>query len=366
VNLSTDHPLLLVVRSGNVAQLDVLFQRHHRLLFNFFMKQTGNRQASEDLVQEVFLRMLKFGQTYQDEGDFKIWMFQIAHHAGIDSDRKQRHQLEPIEDNQSVPGNDLNPEQLLEQSDHMVTLALLNQTSSSKRLKGIAWNYQVDEPAGHEMIIEAQSRTHEIVTDEKKRKVDGMKRIPINTTGLSVEEDENRMDISVESWRRTIDLKLRVPFNTSMMVNCVNVGDIFIQNVNGEFDINNVNGKVPLPDISGSVMAHALNKDLVVTFKKFDPEKAMSFSILNGDVDVTFPANLKANVKLKSDNGEIYSDFEIKLDATPREVVEENNRGKSGKYRVKIDHTVQGKINGGGPEFQFTTFNGDVIIRMKK
>lgn len=219
---------------------------------------------------------------------------------------------------------------------------------------------------GNEVIIEAQSRTREIVTDEKKRKVDGMKRIPITTTGLSVEEDENRMEISVESWRRTIDLKLRVPFNTSMKVNCVNAGDIFIQNVNGEFDINNVNGKVTLQDVSGSVMAHALNKDLVVTFKKIDPEKAMSFSTLNGDVDVTFPENLKANVKLKSDNGEIYSDFEIKLDATPREVVEENNRGKSGKYRVKIDHTVQGKINGGGPEFQFTTFNGDVIIRMKK
>ncbi|MBN2092122.1 DUF4097 family beta strand repeat protein [candidate division KSB1 bacterium] len=219
---------------------------------------------------------------------------------------------------------------------------------------------------GNEVIIEARSRTREIVTDEKKRKVDGMKRIPIKTTGLSVEEDENRMEISVESWRRTIDLKLRVPFNTSMKVNCVNAGDIFIQNVNGEFDINNVNGKVTLQDISGSVMAHALNKDLVVTFKKIDSEKAMSFSTLNGDVDVTFPENLKANVKLKSDNGEIYSDFEIKLDATPREVVEENNRGKSGKYRVKIDHTVQGKINGGGPEFQFTTFNGDVIIRMKK
>ncbi len=219
---------------------------------------------------------------------------------------------------------------------------------------------------GNEVIIEAQSRTHEIVTDEKKRKVDGMKRIPITTTGLSVEEDDNRLEISVDSWRRTIDLNIRVPYNTSMKVHCVNSGDIVIQNVNGELDINNVNGKVTLQDISGSVMAHALNKDLIVTFKKIDPEKAMSFSTLNGDVDVTFPDNLKAKVKLKSDNGEIYSDFEIKLEATPREVVEENNRGKSGKYRVKIDHTVQGKINGGGPEFQFTTFNGDVIIRMKK
>ncbi len=134
MNLSTDHQLMLAVRNGNVSQLGVLFQRHHRLLFNFFMKQTGNRQASEDLVQEVFLRMLKFRQTYQDDGDFKIWMFQIAHHAWIDSYRKQRHKLEPIEENQSFPGNDLNPEQLLEQSDNMDVLrSALSQLSPDKR-----------------------------------------------------------------------------------------------------------------------------------------------------------------------------------------------------------------------------------------
>jgi RNA polymerase sigma-70 factor (ECF subfamily) len=134
VDLSTDHQLMLAVRDGNVSHLGVLFQRYHLLLFNFFMKQTGNRQTSEDLVQEVFLRMLKYRQTYQNDGNFKVWMFQIAHHAHIDSYRKQRQKLEPIEENQSFPGSDLNPEQLLEQSDNMDVLrSALNQLSPDKK-----------------------------------------------------------------------------------------------------------------------------------------------------------------------------------------------------------------------------------------
>ena len=96
------------------------------------------------------------------------------------------------------------------------------------------------------------------------------------------------------------------------------------------------------------------------------PEKSMSFSTLNGDIDVTLPKNIKANVKLKSDNGEIYSDFDMKMAKSSREVIEENNRDRDGKYRVKIDNTILASINGGGPEIQFTSFQGDIIIRKGK
>ncbi len=43
----------------------------------------------------------------------------------------------------------------------------------------------------------------------------------------------------------------------------------------------------------------------------------MSFSTMNGDVDVTMPGDVKARVKLKSDNGEIYSDFEVRPGSQP-------------------------------------------------
>src|ERR1044071_1880871 len=64
------------VRAGNVGKLEALFDRHHRALFRYFMHLTSNRAASEDLVQEVFFRILKYRHTYQPDSAFRAWMYQ--------------------------------------------------------------------------------------------------------------------------------------------------------------------------------------------------------------------------------------------------------------------------------------------------
>jgi DUF4097 and DUF4098 domain-containing protein YvlB len=118
--------------------------------------------------------------------------------------------------------------------------------------------------------------------------------------------------------------------------------------------------------VSGSIIANALNRDLVVTLDQVFPDKPMSFSTLNGDIDVTFPNDLKADVRIKSDNGEVYSDFEMQISKDARKVVEDNKRNRDGKYRVKIDRAIYGTINGGGQEIEFKSFQGDIIIRKTK
>ena len=218
---------------------------------------------------------------------------------------------------------------------------------------------------GDEVIVEARTRMKKI-SDGESGKVQGMIRIPVTTTGLTVEEDDNVMEIDTESWKRTIDLDIQVPVNTSLKLSTVNHGDIQVQDVRGEIDVNNINGKVTLLNISGAVVAHALNKDLIVTMDDVFPDKAMSFSTLNGDIDVVFPANLKANVNLKADNGDIYSDFEIQLSKEPKKVVEENTRSTGGKYKVRVERSIHGTINGGGPEILFNSFQGDIFIRKEK
>jgi len=94
-----------------------------------------------------------------------------------------------------------------------------------------------------------------------------------------------------------------------------------------------------------------------------NPQKPMAFSSLNGDIDVTFPADLKANLSLKSDRGEIFSDFDVQVQASSPQQIVEDGRGHGGKYLVKIDKAVHATINGGGPELQFTNFNGGIYIR---
>ena len=211
-----------------------------------------------------------------------------------------------------------------------------------------------------EVVVEARARGDEAHAGGR---AEGMKRIPMTSTGLNIEAENNNVRVSTDSYQRTIDLTITVPIHTSLSLHSVNDGNIVVSGVDGELDINNVNGEVDLKNIGGSVVAHALNGHVVATFSRVDPQKPMAFSSLNGDIDVTFPADLKANVSLRTDKGEVYSDFDVKVQPTAPQQTVEDNRGKGGKYKVQIDKNVRGTINGGGQEIQFKNFNGNIYIR---
>jgi DUF4097 and DUF4098 domain-containing protein YvlB len=210
---------------------------------------------------------------------------------------------------------------------------------------------------GKEVVVDARARNH-----EASRSDSNMKRIVVSSTGLSVEEENNEVRISTDSYMRAVDLTISVPAHTSLKLSAVNNGDIVVTGVDGELDVNDVNGSVTLNNVSGSAVAHALNGRVLVTFTRVN-QKPMAFSSLNGDIDVTFPADLKANLSLKSDRGEIFSDFDVQVQASAPQQTVEDGRKNGGKYLVKIDKTVHGTINGGGPELQFTNFNGGIYIR---
>ena len=85
-----DEAIMLQVRSGHIGLLAELFERHNRQVFGFFYRMTSSREMSEDLVQEVFLRILRYRDTYQPQTSFSAWMYGIARNALIDTMRKRR------------------------------------------------------------------------------------------------------------------------------------------------------------------------------------------------------------------------------------------------------------------------------------
>ena len=129
-NLAADNMLMTAVRDGDVPQMGVLFERHHRMLFNFFLRMTGSRNLSEDLVQDVFFRMLKYRHTYEAENNFMAWMYQIARNAHLDQTKKRR--LEVVPDSSAeeraaqMPTRDPDPQQELEEKEgiHLLRRAL--------------------------------------------------------------------------------------------------------------------------------------------------------------------------------------------------------------------------------------------------
>jgi len=214
--------------------------------------------------------------------------------------------------------------------------------------------------ASKEVIVEARGRGR----DRRRDAPAGMRRITNIATGLTVEESSNTIKITA-GLNGTTDITVFVPADTSVKLNSTNNGRIEVEGVSGEIDVNNLNGDISITNVSGAVVAHSLNGRLIVSMNQVTPNRAMSFSTLNGNVDVTLPADVKANLKMKSENGDIFSDFEILLKPTTSSPVTEASGDKK-RYKIKFDRAMQGTINGGGADMSFTTLNGTIYIRQKK
>ena len=214
---------------------------------------------------------------------------------------------------------------------------------------------------GREVIVEARSRGGEVRRRREPEEAGGMRRIDMAGSGLDIEENDNTVRVK-SGHTSSVDIDIQVPVNTSLNLKTINDGGIKVENVNGEIDVNSLNGSITLNNVSGAVLAHCLNGPVKVSFDKVIGGKPMSFSSLNGNIDVTFPPDVKANVKLKTDNGDIYTDFEITNVPTPSPSPEKSG----GRFRVRFDRGFYGTINGGGPEMQFTTLNGRIFLRKKK
>ncbi len=98
----SDSSLMKLVQAGDTAQLGTLFERHHLALFRYLLHLTGNRTLSEDLVQDVFFRVLKYARTYSADRSFAVWLYGMARNACFDSLRKTRAEL-PASEVEAIP-----------------------------------------------------------------------------------------------------------------------------------------------------------------------------------------------------------------------------------------------------------------------
>jgi hypothetical protein len=233
----------------------------------------------------------------------------------------------------------------------------------SLRVSLIDGEITVNSYSGKDIVIEVTTEKRkrgEITTDAST----GMKRISSgNSFGISASEDNNSINVSTENPEQKISLSLKIPQDVKLKLGTVNDGDIIVNNIKGELEINNVNGAITLTNIDGSVVASTINGKVTTTFKAVDEKAPMAFSSLNGDVDITFPASIKYNLKMKSDRGEIYTDFDVDIDKTETKA---QKTASEGMYKLKQDDWINGKINGGGPEILLKNMEGNIFIRKAK
>ena len=95
----SDNALMLQVKDGDLDRMGLLFERHHQQLYGFAFHMTGDREVSQDITQNVFLRMLTYRHSFAGTGTFKTWMYHLARNVLNDHFRKNKRMLHkyPVE-----------------------------------------------------------------------------------------------------------------------------------------------------------------------------------------------------------------------------------------------------------------------------
>lgn len=190
----------------------------------------------------------------------------------------------------------------------------------------------------------------------------GLRRIQASNTNLDIVEEDNRVKIHSSNRSSAATIEVLVPIQTSVNLSCLNDGDIYVEGISGEIEARNTNGSVTIKAVKGSVIAHALNEELTVEFEEMDMSKPMSFTSLNGNIDVTFPGDLNAQLLMSTSYGEIFSSFDVKLSYQTKQ----EKSKKQFRNKLTIKKQLVGTIGKGGPEMTLKTFNGDIYIRKKE
>ena len=211
--------------------------------------------------------------------------------------------------------------------------------------------------SGNEIQMEVISHDKGDKKDNGSKK--GLRRIPKQSMDVSISEENNRVKINGSNNSRA-DFKLKIPENFSLQLSSHHNGNISVSNVAGEIEVNSHHGWISLEDISGSVIADTHHGAITVSFVEVDSDAAMAFTTYHGDVDITFPGGVGADLKMKSSKGNVYTDFDFEPVASKLETSTKGTRKE-----IKLGGWTQGKLGSGGEEMMFKTYHGDILIRKR-
>ncbi|MEO3403347.1 sigma-70 family RNA polymerase sigma factor [Mucilaginibacter sp. CAU 1740] len=113
MNTLTDNAIMLKVKAGDLDRMGLLFERYNRQLYGFLFHMTYQRELAEDMVQQVFYKMLKYRHTFTGTGEYIHWMYSIARNVLKDHWRKNKQQVqhEGVEAAETIAGGSVPDEQ---------------------------------------------------------------------------------------------------------------------------------------------------------------------------------------------------------------------------------------------------------------
>lgn len=195
---------------------------------------------------------------------------------------------------------------------------------------------------------------------DTEKPVNGMRRIEQKVLDISAEVEGCNIILMCTTTGKTVDFDIKLPRNFSLKLKSLDNGNIEVINMNGEIEAENASGNISLGNIAGSAVLSSVYGKIDAVFREVDPKSPMMFTSFEGDISITLPESVKARLKLKSDNGEIMSDFEIKPEKRQSVITKDENT-----VVYSLEDWVVGTINEGGPEYIISSYNGNLFIRKK-
>ena len=85
---AADEVLMLRYKEGDLGAFEILLERYQQPLFNFVFRFCGDYHQSQDLVQEIFMRLIKTAKTYEPKAKFSTYIYTFAHNICVDNFRR--------------------------------------------------------------------------------------------------------------------------------------------------------------------------------------------------------------------------------------------------------------------------------------
>jgi hypothetical protein len=153
------------------------------------------------------------------------------------------------------------------------------------------------------------------------------------------------------------DFTIQVPRGTRLRLCTINGHEILVEGTAGDFELDNVNGRITMSNVRGSGSARTVNGAITASFAE-PPRDASEFKTTNGNVAITLPSDLSADLRMKTFNGGLFTDFD--LQSLPQPVPVAERRG--GRFVYHSNQFTLMRAGRGGPELTLETFNGNVRV----
>ena len=197
--------------------------------------------------------------------------------------------------------------------------------------------------SGNEVIIEATDNNKELPEEAEGLRIISAGAVDNTGLGANVSQEENLLKIKIPKSKYFGNFKLKIPKDLSLNVkeSGNNYGKWFISGMTGEIEVKTTYSTVNIKNVTGPLMARCGYGKITVVYDAVNPKKPNSISAA-GAVDVTLPSETKANLKLVSSYGEVFSDFDMVEYTKPKE--EENSTKVGRTENRKISSAIDAKI----------------------